>query len=180
METPQNLNPDLGLGINFCSMVQQHSSNACHVILCSHVQRCETVLFYKHTLWVKLIIILKHVLCVCVICTSNYVYLIAHINISLFGEQQGHEVHTALLCSEVEGADALTGHCVALRPIFQQRCPNLQLILLSCNMKRCVAILERMREKHDAIQIKKIEILCRHAIIFSYFFCPSTFECTNQ
>ncbi len=120
-------------------------------------------------------------LCVCVICTSNYVYLIAHINISLFGEQQGHEVHTALLCSEVEGADALTGHCVALRPIFQQRCPNLQLILLSCNMKRCVAILERMREKHDEKQIWIFFLntmqACNHLF---FFFRPSTFECKNQ
>lgn len=150
METAQSLNPDLGLGINFCSMVQQHFSNACPVILCSHVQRRETVLWDKHTLWVKLTLILKRVLCVCVICMCKYVYLIGHINISLFGEQQGHEVHTALLCSKVEGADALTGHCVTPRPIFQQCCPNLQLILLSCNMKRCVAILERIREKQDA------------------------------
>lgn len=104
----------------------------------------------------------------------KYVYLIAHINISLFGEQQGYEVYAALLCGEVEGADALTGHCVTLRPIFQQRCPNLQLILLSCDVERCVAILERMREKQDT----KIQIFFNrtaiNAIIFSCFF-PSTF-----
>lgn len=80
----------------------------------------------------------------------KYVYLIAHINISMFAEQQGDKVHTALLCCQVEGADALTGHCVTLRPIFQQRCPNLQLILLSCNVKRRVAILQRMRKKQNA------------------------------
>lgn len=44
-ETSQNLNPDLGLGVNFGSMVQQHFSNTCFVILCSKVQRRETVLF---------------------------------------------------------------------------------------------------------------------------------------
>lgn len=56
METPQNQTPDLGLAINFCSMVQQHFSNACPVILCSQVQRCETILVYKHTQWVKLLL----------------------------------------------------------------------------------------------------------------------------
>lgn len=146
METPQVLTPDLGLAINSCSMVQQHFSNACPVILRSHVQRCETVLFYKHTEWVKLLLISNIVLCVC-ICKCKYVYLIAHINICMFGEQQRDNVHTALLCCQVEGADALPGHCVTLRPIFQQRCTNLQFILLSCNVERCVAILERERNK---------------------------------
>lgn len=68
----------------------------------------------------------------------------------MFAEQQGDKVHAALLRCQVEGADALTGHCVTLRPIFQQRCPNLQLILLSCNVKRRVAILQRMRKKQNA------------------------------
>lgn len=84
--------------------------------------------------------------CVCL-------YLIAHVNVSMFTEQQRHQVHTALLCSEVEGTDALTGHCVTLRPVFQQRRPDLQLILLSGDVKRGVAVLRRMREKEDVKMI---------------------------
>lgn len=88
----------------------------------------------------------------------------------MFAEQQGDKVHAALLRCQVEGADALTGHCVTLRPIFQQRCPNLQLILLSCNVKRRVAILQNEKEtKYKDSVIFLFEILCMHAIFLVFF-----------
>jgi len=69
-------------------------------------------------------------------------YLIAHIDVSLLGQQQGHEVHAALLRCQVNGADALSRHCIGIGTILQQCGPNVHLVLFGSNMERCVAILE--------------------------------------
>lgn len=73
--------------------------------------------------------------------TTPVSYLVAHVNRSVSSQQQRYYVHVAFLCCEVQRSDPLASHSVGGSTVFQQRGGYLHLILLSCNVKWCVAVL---------------------------------------
>ena len=70
-------------------------------------------------------------------------YLVAQVDVGLFGDEEGRHVGDALLRGEVQGCDALEGLRVSVSAVLQQAASHLQLVLLSCYMQRRVAILQR-------------------------------------
>lgn len=73
-------------------------------------------------------------------------HLIAHVEVSVLGQQQWHQVHAALLCCQVNGADALTRHRVGVGTVLQQCGPNVHLVLLGSNVEWRVAVLWQPKE----------------------------------
>lgn len=73
-------------------------------------------------------------------------HLIAHIDVSVLGQQQGHEVHAALLCRQVNWTDALPRHHVGVCAVLQQCGPDVHLVLFGSDVERRVAVLGQERE----------------------------------
>lgn len=74
-------------------------------------------------------------------------YLIAHVDISILGQQQWHQVHATLLRRQVNRADALPRHCVSVGTVLQQCGPNVHLVLLGSDVEWGVTILGEPKEK---------------------------------
>lgn len=74
-------------------------------------------------------------------------YLIAHVDVSILGQQQWHQVHAALLRRQVNRADALPRHCIGVGTILQQCGPNVHLVLFGSNVEWGVTILREPKEK---------------------------------
>lgn len=76
----------------------------------------------------------------------DWVHLIAHVDVSVLGQQQGHQVHAALLSCQVNGADALPCHRVGVCAVLQQCGPNVHLVLFGSDVERGVAILRQTKD----------------------------------
>lgn len=72
-------------------------------------------------------------------------HLIAHIDVCILGQEQGHQVHAALLCCQVNWTDALPRHRVGVCAVFQQCGPDVHLVLFGSDVERRVAILGQER-----------------------------------
>ena len=70
-----------------------------------------------------------------------FLYLVSQIHVGLFGDEQGNNIRSPLLWSQVQGRDALEGLGIGRRPILQQTTGHFHLVLLGCYVKGSVAIL---------------------------------------
>ena len=73
-------------------------------------------------------------------------HLIAHVEVSVLGQQQRHQVHAALLRCQVNWADALTRHRIGVGTVLQQCGPNVHLVLFGSNVEWRVAVLWQPEE----------------------------------
>lgn len=80
---------------------------------------------------------------------SDIHHLIAHIDVSVLGQQQRHKVHAAFLRCQVNGTDALPRHCVGVGAVLQQSGPDVHLVLFGSNVERRVAILTTRNGKSE-------------------------------
>lgn len=72
---------------------------------------------------------------------SSSPHLVAHVDIGLFGDQQGSDVGPALLGSQVQRRDALQRLGIGRGAALQQATRHLQLVLLGGDVQGGVAIL---------------------------------------